>query len=332
MNPEENSSHLHFLSKEEVVRSRNSLIISMLLSMVIFSLELYGAILSNSLALLSDAFHIITDILAHFISLIAIYFSLQKRTLRFNFGFLRFEILAAFLNSVLLLSMCFFLIKESIERMIYPGAIETDHMLAYSLMGLFLNSLSAIILFRVSHTSINLKSAYIHVLGDLLGTFAVVVGALIIKFTGLTWVDSIMSFFIVIIIGRATFYLLKETGSSLLEASPNADKLKDILEETKKKYPHTLVLDSKHWNLTAGVECINLRLLLKNKNQWESLTTGMHKLLKEDFGITHVSIEIVTKESRAVLDTIRTNREKIHAHGNHGHHHGHHHHSGHQHH
>ncbi|MCC5816457.1 MAG: cation transporter [Leptospira sp.] len=327
MNPEENLSHMHFLSEEEIAKSRFSLKISMLLSLIILGVELYGAYLSNSLALLSDAFHILTDLTAHIVSLSAIFLALKQRTHRFNFGFIRFEILAAFFNSILLIIMCIFLIKESVHRLLDPSEIEAHHMLHFSLVGLFMNSISAYILFKVSKTSINLKSTYIHVLGDLLGTVAVVVGALIIQFTGFFWMDSILSFFIVIIIARATFYLLKETGISLLEASPDSHKLEHILEDIQSNISNVKVLDYKHWNLTAGVECINLKILIHDKTIWETKITELHKLLKIEYGITYVNIEPVSKETQPVLESISVNREKIqmHAHGHHHHGHGHHH-------
>jgi cobalt-zinc-cadmium efflux system protein len=317
MHLEENSNHLHFLTEKESTIAKKSLVISMFLSASIFTIELYGAIQSNSLSLLSDSFHIITDFFAHFISLIAVNLSLRKRTFRFNFGFLRFEILAAFINSILLLLMCIFLVKESIHRIFDPSEIHVDKMLAYSLVGLFINSLSAYILFRVSKTSINLKSTYLHVLGDLLGTFAVVVGALIIRFTGAVWVDSLFSFVIIAIIARATYYLLKETTTALLEASPDTHKLEHILDDVTKNPKLSKILSFKHWSLTSGVECFNLRVLIKDKKSWESLTTELHKLLKEDHGITHAIIEIVTKESHAVLESIQINHKNSYT--SHGH-------------
>lgn len=323
MNPEENLSHLHFLSKEEISKSRFSLLLSLGLSLFILVIELYGAYLSNSLALLSDAFHILTDITAHVVSLLALSLSLKMRSHKFNFGFIRFEILAAFFNSILLILMCFLLIKESVMRLLNPAEVEAHHMLVYSLIGLFMNALSAFILFRVSKTSINLKSAYIHVLGDLLGTVAVVIGAIIIQLTGYFWLDSIFSFVIVFIIARATFYLIRETGSSLLEASPSPHKLKEILDAIHKDIPQSKILDYKHWNLTVGVECINLKILMNDISQWESSILRIHEILKKEFGVTHVNIEPVTKKSKTELEKLTVNRDKIiiHSHGHH--HHGH---------
>ncbi|WCL48122.1 cation diffusion facilitator family transporter [Leptospira sp. GIMC2001] len=323
MLPEENLDHYHFLTEKEAKRSKKSLLISLGISFFIFIVELYGAYQSNSIALLTDAFHIVTDMLAHVISLIAVSFSLRNRTIRFSFGFLRFEILAAFLNAILLILLCGFLLYESIERFIDPHEIHADSMLAFSLIGLFLNSISALILFTVSKTSINLKSAYFHVLGDLLGTVAVVIGAIIIRFTNLAWIDSVFSLLIILIIGRATYSLLKESLYSLLEASPNPHKLTHILSDIKSIPKVQKILSYHHWNLTSGVECVNLRLLIKDKKLWESVTTETHKLLKEEYGITHVNVELASKESSDVLDTIVVNHDNRHSKDGHGHHHGH---------
>lgn len=320
MHLEENSQHLHFLSEAQLKRSRKSLLVSMGLSGIIFFIELYGAFASNSLALMSDSFHIVTDFSAHLVSLVALNLSLKQRTKRFNFGYIRFEILAAFLNSILLILMCIFLVRESIHRILDPSEIHANEMLAYSLVGLFMNSLSVLILYRVSNTSINLRSTYIHALGDLLGTVAVVVGALIIRWTGMNWIDPIFSFVIVAIIARATFHLFRETSKSLLEASPDPHKLEHILADIKNSSKVQKVLDYQHWFLTSGVECFNLSILLPDKLNWESAITEMHKILKEDYGITHVSVEIHTKESQAVVQTIHTNYDHSYQ-DHHSHHH-----------
>ncbi|NCN09557.1 MAG: cation transporter [Leptospira sp.] len=315
------ASHLHFLSHEESKNSKKSLLISMGISILIFIVEIYGAYKSNSLSLLTDAFHIVTDILAHTISLIAVNVSLKNRTMKYTFGFLRVEIIAAFINAILLVLLCGFLLVETFERIMETHTIHANEMLAYSLIGLFLNSLSALVLFNVSKTSINLKSAYIHVLGDLLGTVSVVVGAILIRIFEVEWIDTFFSFFIIVIIGRATYGLIKDSIKSLMESSPDTHKLEHILSDIRANPKLSKILSFHHWSLTNGVECINLRLLLKEKSSWEVVITGTHKLLKEKYGITHVNIETATKESDALIKSLKINRSAIHLHGGHGHHH-----------
>lgn len=315
------ASHLHFLSHEESKNSKKSLLISMGISILIFIVEIYGAYKSNSLSLLTDAFHIVTDILAHTISLIAVNVSLKNRTMKYTFGFLRVEIIAAFINAILLVLLCGFLLFETFERIMETHTIHANEMLAYSLIGLFLNSLSALVLFNVSKTSINLKSAYIHVLGDLLGTVSVVVGAILIRIFEVEWIDTFFSFFIILIIGRATYGLIKDSIKSLMESSPDTHKLEHILSDIRTNPKLSKILSFHHWSLTNGVECINLRLLLKEKSSWEVVITGTHKLLKEKYGITHVNIETATKESDALIKSLKINRSAIHLHGGHGHHH-----------
>jgi cobalt-zinc-cadmium efflux system protein len=321
MIPEFDSNHLHFLSNEESSNSKKSLIISMGISVVIFFVEIYGAYKSNSLSLLSDAFHIITDILAHSVSLIAVYFSLRNRTHKYSFGFLRVEILAAFINAILLILLCVFLIQETFERIMVPYSVHANVMLAYSLVGLFLNSISAIVLFSVSKTSINLKSTYIHVLGDLLGTFAVVIGAILIRMFNIVWIDAVLSVLILIIISKATYSLLKDSINSIMEASPDPHKLEHILQDISKDIKIKKIISFHHWNLTNGVECINLKVLLKDKSSWESVITSIHKTLKDSYGITHVNVEASTKESHALIQSIKINRDaiSIHSSGHHGH-------------
>lgn len=315
------ASHLHFLSQEESKNSKKSLLISMGISILIFIVEIYGAYKSNSLSLLTDAFHIVTDILAHTISLIAVNVSLRNRTMKYTFGFLRIEIIAAFINAILLVFLCGFLLFETFERIMEQHTVHAREMLIYSLIGLFFNSLSALVLFNVSKSTINLKSAYVHVIGDLLGTVSVVLGAIIIQIFEIQWIDTLFSFFIILIIGKATYGLINDSIKSLMESSPDTHKLEHILSDVKANNKVSKIVSFHHWSLTNGVECINLRLMLKEKSSWEVVVTATHKLLKEKYGITHVNVETTTKESEALIKSIKINRDAIHIHGGHGHHH-----------
>jgi len=311
MVPIEKTGHLHFLSTKEFKKSKKSLLLSMGISFVIIFVEGFGAYQSKSLALLSDTFHIFMDLSAHVISFVAILLSMKSRTFKFPFGLIRVEILAAFLNSILLILLCFFLLNEAIQRILEARKVDSGPMLLFSLIGLFLNSLSAYILFQVSGLTINLKSAYLHALGDLLGTFSVVLGAILIRLTDQHWIDTLFSFLIVLIIGRAALSLLKESGLTLLDANPDPHRTEHILADIQKKCIDAAVLDWRHWGLTSGVECFECRILIRTKEKWESVVTQIHQILKEEYGITHACIEPVTKESKAVLDTIHTDWKKI---------------------
>lgn len=307
-------SHNHHhpsLTLEDFIHSRNSLLYSLFLSICIVFIEIIGAVVSNSLALLSDAFHILTDISSHLISLFALWISSKPMSNRFTFGYGRIEILAAFANSMLLFLLCGFLVYHSIERFFNPVGIYTEKMLYFSIVALFFNVISTYILYRVSHFNINLKSAFLHSFGDMLGTTAVVIGSIVILLTGWVVFDYIITLIIVVIILKATIGIIKEVFYSLMEASPNIEKTKNMVQKINETLGYQGVTSYRHWFLTSKLECFDCQILIKNKNNWESLVPSIHRILKEDFGIHYASVEPVTKESSIVLETIQFNSKNF---------------------
>ncbi|GBF49223.1 cation diffusion facilitator family transporter [Leptospira ryugenii] len=294
--------------------------LSGLLSIVIFFIEAIGSQESGSLALFADAGHIATDIFAHLISLLAVYFSAKKANDRFPFGYYRVEVIAALFNSLLLVCIGFFILYEAYVRMLHQVPVEPHSMLTYSLAGLVVNIISALLLSQVSQDSLNVKSTYYHVLSDLLGTVAVVIGAIIIQNTGYLLVDSILSLCLGIFIVRSSYLLLKESIQILLEASPKdfeRDHFLNHLRETK----HVIDIPSiKIRKLTSGVFTAELQIVVEKDADRDKVILEIHKMAKTHFGIPYVFVECIGDGLAEHLSQILVKELDL-SHNHHGHHH-----------
>ncbi|EOQ98153.1 cation diffusion facilitator family transporter [Leptospira wolbachii serovar Codice str. CDC] len=312
------------MSKPRPKRSRLVLFLSLsgLLSLCIFFIEWIGSKESGSLALFADAGHIITDVFAHLISLFALLIASKKATTKYPFGFHRFEVLAALFNGLLLIGMAVFILYESYIRFSGSAHVEADSMLAYSLIGFAINLVSAGLLVGVSKTSLNLKSAYLHVLSDLLGTLAVVIGALIIRFTGYREVDSFLSIILGIFILKTSYGIVKESIEILIEADTSEFDKEHLLEHIQVLKGIESVPQITVRKLTSGVFSVELQILVKKDADRDTIVLEIHKVLKEEFGVPFVSVEILSSSLKEKLDTIFV-RETEREFGHHGHSHGH---------
>ncbi|TGL69014.1 cation diffusion facilitator family transporter [Leptospira jelokensis] len=296
--------------------------LSGLLSIMIFFIEWVGSKESGSLALFADAGHIFADIFAHLISLFALLVASKKPNAKYPFGFHRFEVIAAFLNGLLLIAISVFILYESYMRYYGNADVEAETMLVYSLIGFGINLISAGLLVGVSKTSLNLKSAYLHVLSDLLGTLAVIFGALLIRFTGIKQVDSILSILLGLFILKTSYGIVKESIQILIEADTSEFDKEHLLA-------HTKVLDGIHSvpkitvrKLTSGVFSVEIQVAVKENANRDRITFEIHKVLKEEFGVPFVSVEIISAAILQKLDSL-TIRESEREFGHHGHEHGH---------
>lgn len=296
--------------------------LSGLLSIMIFFIEWVGSKESGSLALFADAGHIFADIFAHIISLFALLIASKKPNAKYPFGFHRFEVIAAFLNGLLLIAISIFILYESYLRYYGNADVEADTMLVYSLIGFGINLISAGLLVGVSKTSLNLKSAYLHVLSDLLGTMAVIFGALLIRFTGVKQVDSILSILLGLFILNTSYGIVKESIQILIEADTSEFDKEHLLAHIKvlngiQSVPKIIVR-----KLTSGVFSVEIQVAVSENANRDKITFEIHKVLKEEFGVPFVSVEIISAAILQKLESL-TIRESEREFGHHGHEHGH---------
>ena len=209
--------HSHSHGDSDAVRR---LRIALVLTSVFFLAEVAGGVLSNSLALLADAGHMLTDVAALALSLFVAWFSRRPETDRRTYGYLRWEILAAFINGAALLLLSAWILFEAVLRIRAPEPVSTGLMLIVAVLGLLVNVAAAWTLHPSQGGSMNIRGAYLHVLSDLLGSVGTVAAALVIRYTGWLTADPVVSVFVTLLIVRAAWRLVRESVDVLLESTP----------------------------------------------------------------------------------------------------------------
>ncbi len=214
-------------------KSKKTLYVTLFLTLFFALMELFGGLFSNSLSLVGDSFHMFSDVLALGASMVAIYFEAKKPTEKFTYGFLRLEVVVAFLNGIVLMLISVGMIYESVIRFFNPKEIDFGSMFFISLVGLIFNIVITWILFSSTkkENNINIKSAMLHFLGDLLNSVGVIISSIIIYFTDFVYIDIIMSVVISVIIFIGGYKISKEAFFILMEAVPSEIDLNTLRNE-----------------------------------------------------------------------------------------------------
>ena len=214
-------------------KSKKTLYVTLFLTLFFALMELFGGLFSNSLSLVGDSFHMFSDVLALGASMVAIYFEAKKPTEKFTYGFLRLEVVVAFLNGIVLMLISVGMIYESVIRFFNPREIDFGSMFFIALVGLIFNIVITWILFSSTkkENNINIKSAMLHFLGDLLNSVGVVISSIIIYFTNFIYIDIIMSVVISVIIFTGGYKISKEAFFILMEAVPSEVDLNMLRNE-----------------------------------------------------------------------------------------------------
>ena len=214
-------------------KSKKTLYVTLFLTLFFALMELFGGLFSNSLSLVGDSFHMFSDVLALGASMVAIYFEAKKPTEKFTYGFLRLEVVVAFLNGIVLMLISAGMIYESVIRFFNPREIDFGSMFFIALVGLIFNIVITWILFSSTkkENNINIKSAMLHFLGDLLNSVGVIISSIIIYFTNFVYIDIIMSVVISVIIFIGGYKISKEAFFILMEAVPSEVDLNTLRNE-----------------------------------------------------------------------------------------------------
>ena len=214
-------------------KSKKTLYVTLFLTLFFALMELFGGLFSNSLSLVGDSFHMFSDVLALGASMVAIYFEAKKPTEKFTYGFLRLEVVVAFLNGIVLMLISVGMIYESVIRFFNPREIDFGSMFFIALIGLIFNIVITWILFSSTkkENNINIKSAMLHFLGDLLNSVGVIISSIIIYFTNFVYIDIIMSIVISVIIFTGGYKISKEAFFILMEAVPSEINLSALRNE-----------------------------------------------------------------------------------------------------
>lgn len=275
--------------------NKKNLLISVLLNAGITLAEFVGGIFSNSLSLISDAVHNLSDTLAILISYFAMLIGKKRSTEKNTFGYKRIEILAALFNAVVLIVISIYLFYEAYKRFLHPEPIESKTMFIVATIGLLGNLISVLLLHKDSTHSINVKAAYLHLIGDTLSSVGVIIGSILIYFWNINWVDPLLTIIIGIIILKSTWSILKETIEILMQASPAGLDLKEI-KKTLEQHPKIKDIHHIHsWRLSDNIihfQChadVNQNLPI---NEIDKIRTDLENILHQKYRIDHITIQM----------------------------------------
>jgi cobalt-zinc-cadmium efflux system protein len=291
--------HVHVAGRAED-RRRLKIVLVVTLSVVV--VQVVGAVLSGSLALLADAGHMVTDAAAVGLALSASYVATLPPSSRRTYGYHRAEILAALVNAVVLLVVCTFLIWSGVRRLVEPVDIEGGLMLGFASVGLLANAVSLGILARRKDSSLNMRGAYLEVLSDLLGSVAVVVAAVVVMATGFLRADSIATLLIAGLILPRSFGLLRDAVDVLLEASPRNVDLAEVRAHLLEVPGVVDVHDLHAWTITSGMPVLSVHVTVTDACLAER---GVGSLLDEfsacvagHFDVEHATFQIEPESHR----------------------------------
>ncbi|MBA2688880.1 MAG: cation transporter [Gemmatimonadaceae bacterium] len=265
--------------------------LSLLLTATLLAAEVVGGLLSNSVALLADAGHMLTDVGALGLSLFVAWFAQHASTPQKTYGYLRWEILAAFLNGAMLLLISVWIMWESVFRLRNPEPIEGGLMLWIALAGLVVNMVSARILHGAATESVNVRGAYLHVIGDMLASVGTVAAAIVIHYTGWLAADPIASFVTTALIIRGAWKLVREAVDILLESTPEHIPV-DAVRKQLEAIPRVESVHDLHvWALTPQMIAMSVHAVVRDASAHQHVLEHIHDAMRL-FGIEHVTAQL----------------------------------------
>jgi cobalt-zinc-cadmium efflux system protein len=275
--------------------SVRSLRIALGLTAVLLVVEVIGGFLSNSIALLADAGHMLTDVAALALALFVAWFSKQPETPRKTYGYLRWEILAAFLNGATLLLISAWILWEAVSRFRTPEPIKSGLMLFVAAGGLIVNLVAARVLASSSSHNMNTRGAYLHVLGDLLASVGTVAAAILIRYTGWLMADPIASILTTVLIMSGAWRLVRESVDILLESTPAHIPLPAVRGQLEAIPGIESVHDLHVWAVTPAVVAMSAHCIVRQPEQHQHVLEHVHDAMRL-FGIDHVTIQLEREE------------------------------------
>lgn len=290
--------HHHHHPREtpaDAERSTRALRAALVLTLAVLVAESVGGWISNSLALLADAGHVLTDAGALALSLFVAWFSRQPVTAAKTYGYLRWEILAALVNGTTLLGISVWIVIESIARFRAPEPVGGTLMLVVATGGLIANVIAALLLHPVNKSSLNVRGAYLHILGDLLASVGTIVAAIVIALTGWLYADPLASLLTTLLIVRGAWQLVRESVDVLLESTPSHIALGDVRAKLLGIAGVESVHDLHVWTVTSGVVALSAHAIVRDADQQQDVLERACDLM-QGMGIYHCTIQIERRE------------------------------------
>lgn len=283
--------------------NRRRLLVVLIGGSVVMSAEIVGGVLSNSLVLLADAAHYATDILAVLIAFLAVSYGLRPATRQKTFGFQRVEVIAAFLQAILLWAVSVLFIWEAIKRIRTPAEVDGWVLLVVGSLSLVANVGLAWILRRGSEHSINVRAAYFHILSDVLGSAAAVAAGFFIQVFGIYAADPILTIFVTILLLIFTWRLTRQTWHILMEGAPARLDPADVESSMRDVVGVKEVHDLHMWTLTSGVDSLSAHVVLDERPTDDRVAHEIHGRIRNKYNIHHITVQVESPD--CPCDTFR---------------------------
>jgi len=292
------AGHPHSLSRSAAASGRGRLVVVFAMVSAFLIVEVIGGLLTNSLALLADAGHMFTDAAGIGLALLAIWFAQRPATTEKSFGYYRVEIFAAVANAMILFAVAGFILYEAARRFAAPPEVIGLPMLGIAAVGLAVNLVSLRLLRAGAATSLNLRGAYLEVLGDLLGSLAVLVAGLVISLTDWTPIDPIASVVIAGLILPRTWGLLREAVDVLLQATPHNIDPEEVRRHLLQAEDVDDIHDLHAWTLTSGINVVSAHIVMRPGADPAKVLDEVCACLTDDFDMEHSTIQLETADRR----------------------------------
>ncbi|RFU62704.1 cation diffusion facilitator family transporter [Bacillus sp. V59.32b] len=285
--------------------NKKSLKISFFLISTYMIIEIIGGVMTNSLALLSDAGHMLSDAAALGLSYLAMVFGEKRASLTKTFGYKRFEVLAALINGITLVVISLYIFWEAYNRFSDPPSVLSSGMLLIAFIGLLVNILAAFILNRGDTSgNLNVRSAFLHVLGDLLGSVGAIVAALLIMFFGWNISDPIASVIVAILIIISAYRVTRDSVHVLMEGTPTNIQVTEVQNALSSLDDVAGVHDLHIWSISSDLPSLSCHLVITEKGNYDSILQQAKKVLHEKFEIDHTTIQIDSRNAACKEESI----------------------------
>lgn len=286
--------HDHFDSQRE--GNKKGLLIALLVTTGIMFAEFFGGLMTNSLALLSDAGHMLSDASSLLLSLVALWIASRPATPKKTFGFYRFEVLAALFNGVTLFVIAGFIVWEAFERFMEPPTVASGTMILIACIGLGANLISAWSLLRNGDVkdNVNVRSAYLHILGDALGSVGAIIAGIVMLLFGWYIADPIISVIVALLILRSAWGVISHSLHILMEGTPSSVNQEDVKKALESIHGVIDVHDLHIWTITSGLHSLTCHLLVKEEHHSQTILQEAIRTLSSRFHIDHSTIQIET--------------------------------------
>ncbi|OYD06268.1 cation diffusion facilitator family transporter [Paludifilum halophilum] len=288
--------HGHHPQIDQRKGNKKGLTIAFVITTGIMLLEFFGGLVTNSLALLSDSGHMLSDAGSLGLSLLAMRFATRPPSPYKTFGFYRFEVLAALFNAVTLFVIAGFIIWEAVQRFIEPPRVAGGSMMVIALIGLVANLFSAWSLVSQGDVkgNVNLRSAYLHVIGDALGSIGAIVAGLMMMLFSWYLADPFISVLVALLILKSAWGVLRQTIHILMEGTPVAIDQKEVRKSLRNISGVSDVHDLHIWTITSGLDALSCHLVIEEDRDGQKILREALQKVEEEFHIRHTTIQIET--------------------------------------